>query len=115
MSTQTLETGAEIPAAHLTELETNALRVLFADAIGNGHDFGMTNALAESRIMRDDQIGGVVSSLVKKDIVSVWGSMGDSAFVQFTWGKRCGNGPESWDKMPESFAEFCDTFAIIPA
>jgi len=115
MNTHTQTTGTGESAVRLTELETNALRVLFADAEGNGHDFGMTNALAESRIMRDEQIGGVVSSLVKKDIVSVWGSMGDSAFVQFTWGKRCGNGPESWEKMPESFAEFCDTFAIIPA
>ena len=115
-------TGAgNLSAVRLTELETKALRVLFDSADGNGHDFGFIESLTKTNIMGKDQFSGVLSSLVKKGIIDEWGTWnvnGVTPRTQFTWGKQCGFGPnvnEGWERLPESFSQFCTMFNLLPA
>ena len=68
-----------------TELETIALKALWESAKGNGHDFGMIEDLRA--VLSPSQIGGVVSSLVKKDIITVHDTITNDSgtWTQFTW------------------------------
>jgi hypothetical protein len=107
-------------AVRLTQLETVALRVLFNDADGNGHDFGFTDSIRESGVMGLHQISGVVSSLAKKGIVYVEDDCASNYGSMFTWGKTVGGrGHGSGDGIgghyPESFEEFCKLGSLVPA
>lgn len=113
-------TGTGISAVRLTELETKALRVLFSDADGNGHDFGFTDSIGPARVMGLHQISGVVSSLAKKGIIYVEDDCASSYGSMFTWGKTVGGrGHGSGDGIgghyPESFEAFCKLGNLIPA
>lgn len=75
----------------LTDLEVQVLEQLFMSAEGNGHDFGFIEDIElDSKTAR-----GVVSSLIKKDIIMVHDKYNN--YTQFTWnhaGDRCGVYPE---------------------
>jgi hypothetical protein len=63
----------------LTDLEVLVLEQLFESADGNGHDFGFIEDIElDSKTAR-----GVVSSLIKKDIISVHDKYNN--YTQFTW------------------------------
>lgn len=101
---------------HLTELETKALEILFDSAKRNGHDFGFIENLTQSEIMGKEQFSGVLSSLVKKEILQEWGTWkinGITPRTQFTWGKSCGSGPNEWEARPKSFDDFCSIFNLV--
>jgi hypothetical protein len=57
----------------LTELETNFLETMIDDYICvlDGHSHNL-NLFSDQLNMEKNQISGVVSSLVKKQIISVW-------------------------------------------
>ena len=67
----------------LTPLETEVLNNLFDSAEGNGHDFGYT----EDHGIDPKQAGGVISSLVKKNIIMVHEPVttDSGTWHQFTW------------------------------
>lgn len=71
----------------LTPLEIQVLALMFEDASGNGHDFGIVENLADHIDMKIAR--GVISSLVKKDILTVDDyrfEMGmERGCTQFTW------------------------------
>jgi hypothetical protein len=73
----------------LTELETQILTLLFKDAEGNGHDFGIIENLVDYEGIDMKVARGVLSSLVKKDIITVHEyrfEMGmEQGCTQFTW------------------------------
>lgn len=68
---------------HLTTLEEQVLKNLYMSADGNGHDFGFV----EDHGIDPKQARGVISSLVKKNIITVWDPVrNESGFwTQFTW------------------------------
>ena len=68
-----------------TALEAKALLALLNSAEGNGHDFGFIEDLRG--VIEAPQIGGVVSSLVKKGVIVVHeAERTDSGlWTQFTW------------------------------
>ena len=75
---------------HLTPLELEVLNNLYDSACGNGHDFGFT----EDHGINPLQARGVVSSLVKKNIIDVHEAIRTESGVwhQFTWhGKNAGD------------------------
>ena len=67
----------------LTELELQVLKNLYMSAEGNGHDFGFT----EDHGIDPKQARGVISSLVKKDIIEVHEAITNctGTWHQFTW------------------------------
>lgn len=73
----------------LTELETQILTLMFKDAEGNGHDFGIIENLVDYEGVDMKVARGVISSLVKKDILTVDDyrfEMGmERGCTQFTW------------------------------
>lgn len=68
-----------------THLERAVLRALYSSAAGNGHDFGLIEDARND--VRADQLGGVISSLVKKHIIRVHDevSTDSGTWTQFTW------------------------------
>jgi hypothetical protein len=68
----------------LTKLETNVLMALFASSRANGHDFGL---IEEARLTlgleTPHALSGVVSSLVKKNIITVHDKI--NGWTQFTF------------------------------
>jgi hypothetical protein len=72
----------------LTASERLILTLMFEDASGNGHDFGIIENLKNHGIDMK-QARGVISSLVKKDILTVDDyrfEMGmERGCTQFTW------------------------------
>jgi hypothetical protein len=82
---------------HLTALELAVLASMFQDASGNGHDFGIVENVRG--IVAPRQLGAIVASLVKKDIVTVHDKT-PNGWTQFTWnyaGDMDGTTPESID------------------
>lgn len=71
----------------VTLLEAKVLQSLFASAKGNGHDFGFIED-SRSVVSTPLQLGGVVSSLVKKGLIVVHAPVTNDSgtFTQFTWG-----------------------------
>jgi hypothetical protein len=71
----------------LTASERLILTLMFEDASGNGHDFGIVENLKDHVDMKIAR--GVISSLVKKDILTVDDyrfEMGmERGCTQFTW------------------------------
>jgi len=79
----------------LTDLETAVLNDMFQDASGNGHDFGIVENIT---CLPMTQVRGILSSLIKKDIITNWGKEGQ--WTQWTWnhaGDANGSTPESID------------------
>ena len=68
---------------HLTSLELTVLENLYESAVGNGHDFGFV----EDHGIDPKKARGVISSLVKKNIIEVWESVTNctGTWTQFTW------------------------------
>ena len=68
---------------HLTQLEEQVLKNLYMSADGNGHDFGFV----EDHGINPKQARGVISSLVKKNIITVWEPVRNESglWTQFTW------------------------------
>ena len=68
---------------HLTELELEVLKNFFDSAAGNGHDFGYT----DEHGIDPKKARGVISSLVKKEIIDVWDPIKTETgtWHQFTW------------------------------
>jgi hypothetical protein len=68
---------------HLTSLELQVLENLYESALGNGHDFGFV----EDHGIDPKQARGVISSLVKKNIITVWEPVRNESglWTQFTW------------------------------
>ena len=56
----------------LTDLEVKVLGALFESSRGNGHDFGFVEDVADAKVVGKDQLGGVISSLVKKKFITVY-------------------------------------------
>jgi hypothetical protein len=56
---------------NLTSLERSVLRALIKSSAGNGHDFGFIED-ARRAVPQRSQLGGVVSSLVQKDVIEVY-------------------------------------------
>lgn len=73
----------------LTTLERFILALMFQDASGNGHDFGIIENLQDVYHVDMKIARGVISSLVKKDILTVEDyrfEMGmERGCTQFTW------------------------------
>ncbi len=69
-----------------TQLEKAVLAELYESASGNGHDFGFIED-ARSAVKNPRELAGVISSLVKKDIIVVWDPVttDSGTFTQFTW------------------------------
>ena len=69
-----------------TQLEKAVLAELYNSACGNGHDFGFVED-ARSAVKNPRELAGVISSLVKKDIITVWDDVTNDSgtFTQFTW------------------------------
>jgi len=69
-----------------TNLEKAVLAELYKSADGNGHDFGFIED-ARKAVKNPRELAGVVSSLVKKDIIVVWDATttDSGTFTQFTW------------------------------
>ena len=67
----------------LTPLEIKVLKNLFMSAEGNGHDFGFT----EDHGIDARQARGVISSLIKKQIIEVHEAISNESgtWHQFTW------------------------------
>jgi hypothetical protein len=67
----------------LTELEEKVLQNLYMSAVGNGHDFGFV----EDHDIDPKQARGVISSLIKKDIIEVHDAVTNCSgtWTQFTW------------------------------
>lgn len=75
----------------LTANELKTLKVLFNSAKGNGHDFGFTDD-AKGIFAAPRTLSGVISSLVKKGIITVHesittneGTKDQATYTQFTW------------------------------
>lgn len=73
------------PRAKLTLLEATVLRVLIKSAAGNGDDFGFIEDARDA--VNPKQLGGVVSSLVKKGVINVHEAVTTDSgrWTQFTW------------------------------
>ena len=86
-----------------TTLEIAVLKKLFKSSAGNGHDFGFTED-ARSVVKNPRELAGVISSLVKKNVIDVWEptTTDSGTFVQFTWAQT---GDES-DKHSEDYKIF---------
>lgn len=69
-----------------TQLEKAVLTILYKSANGNGHDFGFIED-ARSAVKNPRELAGVISSLVKKDIITVWDAVttDSGTWTQFTW------------------------------
>jgi hypothetical protein len=69
-----------------TQLEKTVLEKLYKSACGNGHDFGFIED-ARSAVKNPRELAGVISSLVKKDIITVWDETrtDSGTWTQFTW------------------------------
>ena len=69
-----------------TQLEKAVLAELYESASGNGHDFGFIED-ARSAVKNPRELAGVISSLVKKNIIQVWDTITNDSgtFTQFTW------------------------------
>ena len=69
-----------------TQLEKAVLIELYESASGNGHDFGFIED-ARSAVRNPRELAGVISSLVKKNIIEVWDTITNDSgtFTQFTW------------------------------
>jgi hypothetical protein len=69
-----------------TNLEIAVLKKLFNSSAGNGHDFGFTED-ARSVVKNPRELAGIISSLVKKNVIDVWEptTTDSGTFVQFTW------------------------------
>lgn len=67
----------------LTPLEQQVLENLYMSAEGNGHDFGFV----EDHGIDPKQARGVISSLIKKNIITVWEPVRNETglWTQFTW------------------------------
>lgn len=67
----------------LTTLENQVLENLYMSAEGNGHDFGFI----EDHGIDPKQARGVISSLIKKNVIEVWDPLRvePGASVQFNW------------------------------
>lgn len=74
----------------LTELEEKVLKNLYMSADGNGHDFGFT----DDHGIDPKQARGVISSLIKKNIIEVHEAITNETgtWHQFTW-----RGKNSWE------------------
>lgn len=70
----------------LTPLEEQVLKNLYMSADGNGHDFGFV----EDHGIDPKQARGVISSLIKKDIITVWEPVRNCSgeWTQFTWNNK---------------------------
>lgn len=71
----------------LTHLEKQVLKELFKSAEGNGHDFGFTED-ARNAVSSPRQLSGVISSLTKKKILSVYEPATNDegvTYCQFYW------------------------------
>lgn len=68
---------------HLTPLEEQVLKNFYVSAEGNGHDFGYL----EDHGIDPKQARGVISSLIKKNIITVWEPVRTESglWTQFTW------------------------------
>ena len=71
---------------HLTELEIAALRSAYKSSNGNGHDFGYTDDITIEGQSKK-AVGGVISSLIKKEIIVRDDEFGQFAFLTFDDGK----------------------------
>jgi len=58
-------------SAELTYLERKVVEALFTSSDGNGHDFGFSQH-ARSVVDSPRQLGGVISSLQKKGVITVY-------------------------------------------
>ena len=84
MNEQTTNKGGQ--KVKFTQLEKAVLAELYESASGNGHDFGFIED-ARSAVKNPRELAGVISSLVKKDIIVVWDPVttDSGTFTQFTW------------------------------
>jgi hypothetical protein len=84
MNEQTTNQGGK--KVKFTQLEKAVLAELYESASGNGHDFGFIED-ARSAVKNPRELAGVISSLVKKDIIVVWDPVttDSGTFTQFTW------------------------------
>ena len=86
-----------------TTLEIAVLKELLESSAGNGHDFGFTED-ARSVVKNPRELAGIISSLVKKNVIEVWDTTTNDSgsFTQFTWAQT---GDES-DKHYEDYKVF---------
>ena len=84
MNEQTTNQGGQ--KVKVTQLEKAVLAELYESASGNGHDFGFIED-ARSAVKNPRELAGVISSLVKKNIIQVWETITNDSgtFTQFTW------------------------------
>jgi len=84
MNEQTINKGGQ--KVKFTQLEKAVLAKLYNSANGNGHDFGFIED-ARSAVKNPRELAGVISSLVKKDIIVVWDPVttDSGTWTQFTW------------------------------
>jgi hypothetical protein len=70
----------------LTNFELSVLSALRKSAAGNGDDFGLIED-ARIAVPQANQLGGVISSLVKKGIIAVHEAVttDSGTWTQFTW------------------------------
>lgn len=66
----------------LTELEVLALRSAYKSSEGNGHDFGYTDDIKIAGQSKQ-AVGGVISSLLKKEVIVRDDEFGQFAFLTF--------------------------------
>lgn len=71
-------------APAFTLMERKVLHALTESAYGNGNDFGFIEDAFGS--VAPSQLGGVVSSLVKKGVIEVHEKI-NNTWTQFTWPK----------------------------
>jgi len=69
-----------------TSSELAVLKVLFASADGNGHDFGFIED-ARSAVKSKASLGGIVASLAKKKVICIEDAVttDSGTWTQFTW------------------------------
>lgn len=66
----------------LTALERKVLAVLLVSSAGNGHDFGFIEDAREA-VDSPRQLGGVIASLVKKEVIRTYDPV--NGWTQFTF------------------------------
>jgi hypothetical protein len=70
-----------------TALELTLIENLFHSSDWNGHDFGIIEDSVEESGIDPKVARGVLSSLVKKEVITIWEAVTNDSgtFTQFTW------------------------------
>jgi len=69
-------------------MEYKVLKAMFKSAAGNGHDFGVMEDIIAANVVEKNQLGAVVTNLIKKGIVTIWDPVCvncEEMVTQFAW------------------------------